>query len=128
MSTFVTHAAWTLTVAFTLSLAYEFYRATVRAGVSRHDSIRVFVREGIPLYVTAAVVIALLFAGYRWTVWVGLAFSLAAIAVSIVHYNPHIMIERRPALVDWFEDLVFTGLLFVAVAQLVYALLDTAHW
>jgi hypothetical protein len=32
------------------------------------------------------------------------------------------MLERRPALVDWVEDLLFTGLLFVAAAQLSYAL------
>jgi hypothetical protein len=29
-------------------------------------------------------------------------------------------LDRRPGLLDWFEDLVFTGLLFVATAQLLY--------
>lgn len=119
---FVTHAAWTLTVAFTLSLAYELYRATARADESRHDSMRVFFREGIPLYVGAALIIWLLFAGYRWAVWAGLVFSIAAIGVSILYYNPHVLMARRPGLLDWVEDLVFTGLLFVAAAQLIYGL------
>jgi hypothetical protein len=30
------------------------------------------------------------------------------------------MIERRPGLIDWFEDMVFTGLLFVVAALLLY--------
>lgn len=42
MTTLVTHAAWTLLVAFSLSLTYEIYRATVRPGTSEHDSMRVF--------------------------------------------------------------------------------------
>jgi hypothetical protein len=32
------------------------------------------------------------------------------------------MPARRPGRIDWFEDLVFTGLLFVAAAQLLYEL------
>jgi hypothetical protein len=32
------------------------------------------------------------------------------------------MIERKPELLDWGEDLVFTGLLFVAATQLMYGL------
>lgn len=123
MSPLTTHAAWTLTVAFALSLAYEVYRATARAGVSEHDSPRKLVREGIPVYVGAAVVIGLMFTGRTWAAWLGLGFATVAILVSIFYYNPTIMIARRPTTVDWAEDLVFTGLLFVAVAQLVYALI-----
>jgi hypothetical protein len=33
------------------------------------------------------------------------------------------MLERRPGIIDWFEDLVFTGLLFVAGALLLYDIL-----
>jgi hypothetical protein len=75
------------------------------------------------IYLVAGIVIALLFTGQRWAAWVSLAFSVLMIFISIFYYNPTIQIERQPGLLDWFEDLVFTGLLFVAAAQLLYALL-----
>lgn len=118
----VRHAAWVLLVTFVLSLAYELYRATIKAGTSRHDSMRAFVRT-LPLYVVAATIIGALFAGGDWAAWAGLVFSGVMILVSIFYYNPAIMLERRPGLIDWFEDLVFTGLLFVAAALLLYAIL-----
>lgn len=124
MTDLTSDAAWVLTATFTLSIAYELYRATVRSGVSAHDSIRGFVGQ-LPVYVAAAVVIAVLFLGEDWAAWVGLAFSVAAILVSITYYNPRIMLDRRPGIVDWLEDLVFTGLLFVAAAQLIYHLART---
>ncbi|MFI7744761.1 hypothetical protein [Kocuria rhizosphaericola] len=34
------------------------------------------------------------------------------------YYNPKIMVERKPGIIDWFEGLVYTGLLFVAAAFL----------
>lgn len=37
---------------------------------------------------------------------------------SIYYYNPTIMLERQPGLVDWIEDLLLTGLLFIAAARL----------
>lgn len=120
----VRHAAWILVVTFVLSLAYELYRATIKAGTSRHDSMRAFVQT-LPLYVVAATVIGALFAGVDWAAWAGLFFSGAMILVSIFYYNPAIMLERRPGLIDWFEDLVFTGLLFVATALLLYEILGT---
>lgn len=123
MTTLVIHAAWTLTAAFALSLLYELYRATAKAGVSEHDSMRVFLREGIPVYGIAALVIAWMFTGGTRSAWAGLVFAIVAILVSIFYYNPHVMVVRRPTTLDWIEDLVFTGLLFVAVTQLAYALL-----
>ena len=123
MTTFMTHAAWVLVAAFTLSFVYELYRAMVRAGTSAHDSMRVFVMQGIPLYTLAGVVIALLFTGMEWTAWIGLIFSSVLILVSIFYYNPRMMLERKPGTIDWFEDLVYTGLLFVAAALLLYAVL-----
>jgi phosphatidylserine synthase len=121
MNPLVTHAAWTLVVAFTLSFFYELYRSTAKAGTSRHDSARVFVREGLPFYAVAAVVIGLLFTSAGWAAWLGLAYCLALILVSIFYYNPRVMLERKPGLLDWFEDLVYTGLIFVAAALLLYA-------
>ena len=38
--------------------------------------------------------------------------------MSIFYYNPKMMVERKPGLIDWFEDLVYTGLLFVVAALL----------
>lgn len=120
MPTFAIHAAWTLLAAFALSLGYELYRATVMAGTSEHDSMRLFLVQGVPLYLVAGVVIALLFRRSKWSAWIGLAFSVIMILVSIFYYNPRIMLDRQPGVIDWFEDLVFTGLLFVAVALLLY--------
>ena len=50
--------------------------------------------------------------------WVGLIFSALLVLISVFYYNPVMMLERKPGLVDWFEDLVYTGLLFVVVAFL----------
>lgn len=121
MTVFITHAAWTLLVAFVFSFFYEFYRARVKAGVSRFDSMREFVK-GIPVYLITGIVIALLFTQQIWAGWIGLIITILWICVSIFYYNPNVMIERQPRIIDWIEDLVFTGLLFVAATQLIYAL------
>jgi hypothetical protein len=117
---FEIHAAWSLVVAYVLSLSYEVWRATVKAGTSRHDSTRSFITQGLPLYIVAAIVIGLLFAGVAGAAWVGLIFSILVIGVSIFYYNPVVMAERSPGLIDWFEDLAYTGLHFVAAAVLLY--------
>lgn len=114
-------AAWVLVVAFVVSIAYELYRATIRAGDSRYDSTRAFV-EQLPVYTAATAVIVVLFTGEDWAAWIGLTFCVVAILVSIFYYNPRILPARRPGLLDWLEDLAFTGLLFVAATQLIYAI------
>ena len=58
MSELVRHAPWMLLITVALSFIYELYRATIKAGVSRHDSLRTFVSQGLPLYVVATIVIA----------------------------------------------------------------------
>lgn len=123
MTDLVTQAAWFLTAAFILSIVYELYRATAKAGTSLHDSPQAFVKNNVPLYAAAAVVIAVLFAGGAWAPWVGLIFSVGVAGASIVYYNPKVIVERRPGLVDWFEDLVFTGLVIVAAVLLIYQVL-----
>lgn len=122
MTTLVKHAAWVLVVTFAISLIYELYRATARAGTSRHDSMRTFV-QGLVLYVVAAAVIAALFTGFPGAAWLGLALCLVMVLFSIFYYNPKIMVERQPGVIDWIEDLVFTGLLFVAATLLLYEVL-----
>lgn len=118
-----TQAAWVLVAAFLLSFLYEVYRATAKAGTSRHDSMESFAKNNIMFYVVATIVIAILFAGFAWAPWIGLVFSGGVIAASILYYNPKIMLERTPGIVDWFEDIVFTGLLFVAAGLLIYEVL-----
>lgn len=54
---------------------------------------------------------------------VGLVLSIGSILVSVIYYNPRIMVERSPGIIDWIEDLVFTGLLFVSSALLLYQVL-----
>ena len=110
-------SAWVLVVTIAISLIYELWRMTAKSAVSRHDSWRAFWQESW-LYVLAAVVIFLLFAGVPVAAWVGLVFSVLLIIVSIFYYNPKIMIERKPGIIDWVEDLVYTGLLFVVAGFL----------
>ncbi|MFN2389355.1 MAG: hypothetical protein ABR575_07105 [Actinomycetota bacterium] len=110
--------------AFVMSCLYELYRATVKRGTSRHDSMDSFVKNNVVFYAIAAVVIAFLFAGYDWSVWIGLAFAGGSILASIVYYNPRILLERDPKTIDWFEDILFTGLLSAAAVLLIYAATD----
>ena len=123
MTDLMTQAAWILVAAFILSFVYELYRATAKAGTSRHDSMESFARNNIALYVVATIVIALLFGASEWAAWIGLLFSGGAIVASILYYNPTIMLQRVPGIIDWLEDIVFTGLLFVAAALLLYQVL-----
>lgn len=112
-------AAWVLLAANVISLAYEVWRATAKSGTSRHDSMRVLLTQGTFIYGVAAVVLVLMFLGTAGSAWIGLVFVLISIAVSVFYYNPVVMPERDPGLIDWVEDLVFTGLLFVAAAFLI---------
>lgn len=124
MTLLAAHATWVLIVAFAGSLVYELYRATARAGTSRHDSPAALGKQS-PLYAGAAIVSALLFARFDLASWIGLGFTVVVIGISIFYYNPTIMDERRPGIIDWLEDLLFTGLLFVAAALLAY---DATGW
>lgn len=119
MTSLATHAAWVLVAAFAISLHYEIWRATAKAGTSRHDSPRAFAQQ-LVLYVAAALVVAALMAGTVWASWLGLLFSVVMILVSVLYYNPVIMLDRRPGMIDWIEDLLFTGLLFAAATMLLY--------
>jgi phosphatidylserine synthase len=117
---FETHAAWVLVVTFVLSFLYELWRATAKAGTSRHDTMRGLLLQVGAAYLPATVVIGMLFAGTSGAAWVGLVLCAVSIGISVFYYNPVIMLERKPGIIDWVEDLVFTGLLFVAAALLLY--------
>ncbi len=116
------HAAWVLLVAFAMSFAYETWRVLARGGVSVHDTPAEW-RKGLAIYAIAAAVIVALFAGLSGSAWAALALSLGFILVSAFYYNPVVMRDRAPGWVDWVEDILFTGLLFVAAWMLVLHLL-----
>lgn len=120
------HAAVVLIVCFGWSLAYELWRAFARTGTSRYDSPRAFVTQVLALYVLASAVIAMLLAGLPGAAWVGLVFSVVFIGVSILYYNPVVMLERTngtPSVPDHAENLSYTGLLFVSATLLLYEVL-----
>lgn len=50
----------------------------------------------------------------------GLAVGIGLIIVSIFYY---VLPQRKPRPIDWLEDKLYTGLLFVAVALVAYDLL-----
>jgi hypothetical protein len=66
----------------------------------------------LPFYAIAFALAVLVRTGRPWVAWTGLAVGVALI-----------MPQRRPGPLDWFEDKLYTGLLFVAVALLAYDLL-----
>jgi hypothetical protein len=112
-----------LIAAFALSLLYELYRSTAKAGTSKHDSMRSFLTQELPFYVIAFVLAMLVRTGRPWVAWTALAVGVGLIMVSIFYYSPVVLPQRRPGPLDWFEDKLYTGLLFVAVALLAYDLL-----
>jgi phosphatidylserine synthase len=120
---YVTQISWVLIATFALSALYELYRSTARAGTSKYDSMRNFLTQAVPFYAVAFALAVLVRTGWRWVAWMALAVAVALIMVSIVYYGPVVLPQRKPGLIDWFEDKVYTGLLFVAVALLVYDLL-----
>jgi hypothetical protein len=60
---------------------------------------------------------------WPWVAWTTLAVAAALILVSIFYYSPTVLSQRQPGPIDWLEDKLYTGLLFVAVALLTYDLL-----
>ena len=120
---YATQASWVLIAAFALSALYELYRATAKAGTSKYDAMRGFLTQALPFYAVAFALAVLLRTGWRWVAWTTLAFGVALILVSIFYYGPVMLPQRKPGPIDWFEDRVYTGLLFVAVALLLYDLL-----
>lgn len=118
-------AAWVLIASLGYSLLYEMWRDLVKAGSTTHDSPKQLLMLIPVLYGPGAVIIWMLLAGIPGATWAGLVFSVVFVLVSVLYYNPVIMIDRKPSLWAWIEDLVYTGLLFVAAALL---LLDVAGY
>lgn len=123
MLRYSSQVSWVLIATFALSLVYELYRSTAKAGTSKYDSMRSFLTQELPFYAITFVLAVLVRMGWRWVAWVALAVGVVAIIVSIFYYSPIVLPQRKPGPIDWLEDKVHTGLLFVAVALLVYDLL-----
>ena len=123
MIRYATQVSWLLIVTFALSALYELYRATAKSGTSRYDSLRGFLTQGVPFYAVAFTLAMLVRTGWRWVAWTVLVTGMGLIMVSIFYYSPVMLRQRKPGPVDWFEDKVYTGLLFVAVTLLAYDLL-----
>ncbi len=124
MSTYGEQAFWILIVTFALSLAYELYRATVKSGVSEYDTMRGFVMF-LPFYVVGFGLAALALVDALWASWVVLVGMIALILGSIFYYQPAYMTVRKPGPIDWFEDMVYTGLLFVVAFLMAYEIFGT---
>ena len=123
MLSYSSQVSWVLIAAFALSLLYELYRSTAKAGTSRYDSIRGFLTQQLPFYAIGFVLAMLVRTGWPWVAWTALAVGVVLIMVSIFYYSPIMLPQRRPGPLDWLEDKLYTGLLFVAVALLAYDLL-----
>ena len=123
MVRYATQVSWVLIAAFALSALYELYRSTARAGTSKYDSMRGFLTQAVPFYAVAFALAVLVRTGWQWVAWTALAVAVALILVSILYYSPVMLPQRKPGPIDWLEDKVYTGLLFVAVALLLYDLL-----
>jgi len=79
--------------------------------------------EGTPFYAIGFSVAVLVRTGWPWATWTGLLVTTALIGVSIFYYSPIMLPHRQPGPIDWLEDKLYTGLLFIAVALLLYDLL-----
>jgi phosphatidylserine synthase len=123
MLSYSSQVSWILIAAFALSLLYELNRSTAKAGTSEYDSMRSFLTQALPFYAIAFVLAVLVRTGWPWVAWTALAVGVVLIMVSIFYYSPIMLPQRKPGPIDWLEDKLYTGLLFVAVALLAYDLL-----
>ena len=105
-----------------LSAVYELWRALARTGVMKYDSIRAWILS-MTVVALEVVVAVLLLTGWEWAPHVGLILAGALLLTSILYYGPKVLFERKPGLVDHFEDRVFTALVAIVVVLLGYQLL-----
>lgn len=105
-----------------LSAIYELWRAVAHTGVTKYDSIRVWYLS-MTVVALEVVVGVLLLAGWEWAPHLGLVLAGALLLTSIFYYGPKVLFERKPGLVDHFEDRVFTALVAIVVVLLGYQLL-----
>lgn len=110
--------------AFSVSTIHELYRASVKAGVSPYDSMHRLLARTLPFYMVATAVVLAVGFGVTGAEWAGLVLAIAMVLVSVFYYNPTIMTVRQPGMVDWAEDVAFTGLFFASSVLLTAHLAD----
>lgn len=120
--TLASQAGWLLLGAAVLSAVYELWRAVARTGVMKYDSIRAWLLS-MTVVVLEVVVAVLLLAGWDWAPHAGLVLAGGLLLVSVFYYGPKVLFERRPELVDHFEDRVYTALVAIVAVLLAYQLL-----
>ena len=132
MNAYMTQIAWLLGTAYGLSLLYEFYRATVKTGITEWDSMRYFLRRQPPFYAVGFATTALVAVGFSWAVWLALVLSILVIVAGTLYYCPKILMARSPGPIDWIESNVFCGLLFalavLSINRLLGSTLSPSIW
>ena len=119
-----TLAAWLMASAFAISTVHETYRATAKAGVSRYDSMQGFLTRTLPFYVVAMAAVLAMGFGVTGAAWAALVLASGMVLVSAFYYNPTIMAARQPGIIDWAEDVAFTGLFLASGVLLVAHVAD----
>lgn len=109
-------ASRTFLVVMCVSFSYEFYRATVKTGVSDFDSPERFFFS-LPFYLVGVGMALLLRSGRTWAIRLMLAYVVVLIAVGVFYFCPVVLMQRRPGTIDWLEAVVYLGLLFVVLVQ-----------
>ncbi len=120
--TITSQAGWLLLAAAVLSTVYELWRAVARTGVMKYDSIPAWLLS-MTVVIVEVVVAVLLLAGWQWAPHVGFILAGGLFWLSVFYYGPKVLFERRPGLVDHFEDRVFTVLVAIVALLLGYQLL-----
>jgi hypothetical protein len=120
--TITSQAGWLLLGAAVLSAVYELWRAVARTGVMRYDSIAAWL-QSLMVVAVEVVVALLLLAGWEWAPHAGLILAGGLFLVSVFYYGPKVLFERKPGLVDHFEDRVYTALVAIVAVLLGYQLL-----
>ena len=120
--TLASQGGWLLLGAAVLSAVYELWRAVARTGVMKYDSIRAWLLSmtAVALEVVVAV---LLLVEWEWAPHAGLVLAGGLFLLSVFYYGPKVLFERRPGLVDHFEDRVYTALVAIVAVLLGYRLL-----
>ena len=115
-------SGWLLLVAAGLSAGYELWRAVARTGVMKYDSIQAWFLS-MTVVAVEVVVAVLLLAGWDWAPLAALIVAGGLFLVSVFYYGPKVLFERRPGLVDHFEDRVYTALIAIVAVLAGYQLL-----
>ena len=120
--TLASQGGWLLLGAAVLSAVYELWRAVARTGVMKYDSIRAWLLSmtAVALEVVVAV---LLLVEWESAPHAGLVLAGGLFLLSVFYYGPKVLFERRPGLVDHFEDRVYTALVAIVAVLLGYRLL-----